>query len=106
MVSCVVVGGNAKERSCLALCSLRQAHCSCKGKGVVVYTLPFIRSMLIVCFDVRISGRKKQGRSVLACGLLQIRKSHGTGERTTGVSKPLASVEIGVERLLRFMITD
>lgn len=29
-VSCLYVGGNAKERSCLALLSLRQAHGSCK----------------------------------------------------------------------------
>jgi len=30
------------------------------------------------------SGKRRQGRSVLACGLLQIQRSHGTGERIIG----------------------
>ncbi|VVB02892.1 unnamed protein product [Arabis nemorensis] len=33
-------------------------------------------------FDVKISGKKRRERSVLACGLLQIQRNHGTGEET------------------------
>lgn len=40
-------------------------------------------------FDVKISGKRRQGRSVMACGLRQIQRSHGTGERIIGVSRQL-----------------
>lgn len=60
-------------------------------------------------FDVKISGKKRQGRSASACGLLQIQRSHGIGERIGVCKQGLdinANAEISGFKPLKFMIME